>query len=292
MRQFVEYATLGIMLGAIYALIAIGYSLVFGVLGKLNLAHGDVFMSAPWIAVVLSAFLPLWLTISVGIAAAGLFGVLLYWIVFRKATDPNEQLGPAIGSQSFGLILAACGSYFAGGYTLQFPPIVRLPDFRIAEIQISAIQVVVLAVAISTMLIFHAIISRTKFGRAMRAISENETASLILGIKVRRIVIAVFALSSAMAGLAGILYSSRYGVVDPYFGFHMGLLGLVVMVMGGVGNIYGAMAGGMLLGLAQMLATGFLWSGAQQVVPWIILVLVLVLFPQGLFGGATVEQKV
>jgi branched-chain amino acid transport system permease protein len=292
MQQFIEYATLGIMLGAIYALIAIGYSLVFGVLGKLNLAHGDVFMSAPWIAVVLSAFLPLWLTVGIGIAAAGFLGVILYWVVFRKASDPNEQLGPAIGSQSFGLILAAAGSYFAGGYTLQFPPIVTLPDFRIAEVQISVVQIIVLVTAIVTMLLFHTVIRKTKLGRSMRAISENETTSLILGIKVRRIIIVVFVLSSAMAGLAGILYSSRYGVVDPYFGFHMGLIGLVVMVIGGVGNIYGSMAGGMLLGLAQMLATGFLWSGAQQVVPWIILVIVLVAFPAGLFGGRAIEEKV
>ncbi len=292
MQQLIEYATLGIMLGAIYALIAIGYSLVFGVLGKLNLAHGDVFMSAPWIAVVLSAVLPLWLTISIGVAAAGMLGILLYWIVFRSVSDPNEQLGPAIGSQSFGLILAAAGSYFAGGYTLQFPAVIKFPEMHLAGVQISMVQIVVLAIAIVLMIVFHTIIRKTKLGRSMRAISENENASLILGIKVRRVIITVFALSSAMAGLAGILYSWRYGVVDPYFGFHMGLIGLVVMVMGGVGNIYGAMVGGMLLGLAQMLATGFLWSGAQQVVPWIILVIVLVAFPSGLFGGRALEEKI
>lgn len=292
MQQFIEYATLGVMVGAIYALIAIGYSLVFGVLGKLNLAHGDVFMTAPWLAVVLTPFVPLWVAILLGIGAAAGLGVVLYWIVFRSASDPNEQLGPAIGSQSFGLILAAAGSFFAGGYTLQFPAIVTLPDLRLAGVQVSVVQIVVLAIAAALMVLFHAIVRTSKLGRAMRAISESESASLILGVKVRRVIIMVFALSSGMAGLAGVLYSWRYGVVDPYFGFHMGLIGLVVMVIGGVGNIYGAMAGGMVLGLAQMLATGFLWAGAQQVVPWIVLVLVLVVFPSGLFGGRALEEKI
>lgn len=292
MQQVLEYAALGIMLGAIYALLAIGYSLVFGILNKLNLAHGDIYMAGAFAAAYLAPIVPGWIALAAGIAFSAALGVLLYFVVFEPVRNKRELLGPAIGSQAFGLILAAVASYLAGGYSLQFPQLLHLPELHLGDIQISSVQVVVLAIAAIAMAAAQLVIQRTKVGREIRAIAESEDAARLLGINVRRVVVSVFALSSAIAGLAAVLYSLRYGVVDPYFGFQMGLIGLIVMVLGGVGNLLGAMVGGLLLGLIQMLAAGFLWPGAQQVVPWIVLVLVLVALPRGLFGGRLVQEKV
>jgi branched-chain amino acid transport system permease protein len=292
MEQVFEYAALGIMLGAIYALLAIGYSLVFGILNKLNLAHGDIYMAGAFVAAYLAPVLPGWLALIIGIGFSAGLGVLLYFIVFEPVRDKRELLGPAIGSQAFGLILAAVASYLAGGYSLQFPQLLRLPELHLGDVQISMVQILVLIIAAIAMAAAELTIRRTKVGREIQAIAESEDAARLLGVNVRRVVVSVFALSSAIAGLAAILYSLRYGVVDPYFGFQMGLIGLIVMVFGGIGNVPGAMVGGLLLGLIQMLAAGFLWPGAQQVVPWIVLVIVLVTLPRGLFGGRGIQEKV
>jgi branched-chain amino acid transport system permease protein len=292
MEQFISYSLLGIMLGAIYALLAIGYSLVFGVLFRLNLAHGDIFMSGAFVAAFLSSTVSLWFAIPIGIAAATALGILLYFVVFDPVKGSEEFLGPKIGSLAFGMILATTTGYFAGGYTLQFPQPVELQDIHVGDSQISSIQLLVLIIATFSMIGFQLLIRHTKFGRSMRAIAESETAARLLGVNVRSVIVTVFAVSSAGAGLAGILYAIRYGVVDPYFGFHMGLIGLIVMVMGGIGSVIGAMVAGILLGLIQMLATGFLWSGAQQVVPWIVLVLVLIVRPEGIFGSRSQEERV
>jgi branched-chain amino acid transport system permease protein len=292
LEQVLEYAALGIMLGAIYALLAVGYSLVFGVLNKLNLAHGDIYMSGAFAAAWFAPRLPGWLVVPIGILFSTALGVLLYLIVFRPVRDRRELLGPAIGSQAFGMVLSTVAAYLAGGYTLQFPTILRLPEIHYGDVQISSVQIVVLALALAAMLAFQLIVQHSRFGREMRTIAENEEAAHLLGINVQRVIIQVFALSSATAGLAAILYALRYGVVDPYAGFQMGLIGLIVMVLGGVGNIPGALCGGLLLGLIQMLAAGLLWPGAQQVVPWIVLVVVLVVLPRGLFGGRQIQEKV
>ena len=292
LEQAVEYAALGVMLGAIYALLAVGYSLVFGVLNKLNLAHGDIYMSGAFLAAWLSPRLPGWLVVPIGIMFSAALGVLLYLVVFRPVRDRRELLGPAIGSQAFGMVLSTVAAYLAGGYTLQFPAILRLPEIHFGNVQLSSVQVVVLVLALAAMLAFHLVVQHSRLGREMRTIAENEDAAHLLGINVQRVIISVFALSSATAGLAAILYALRYGVVDPYGGFQMGLIGLIVMVLGGIGNIPGALVGGLLLGVIQMLAAGLLWPGAQQVVPWIVLVIVLVVLPRGLFGGRRVLEKV
>jgi len=291
MEQVVSYAALGVMLGAIYALLAIGYTLVFGVLRILNLAHGDIFMVGAFVAAFMAPILAPWLAIPTGILVATFFGVALYFIVFEPTKSKEAEFGPAIGSLAFGLVLESVGGYLAGGYSLQFPALLRLPDLYVGKFQISTVQLVVLLIALAAMVTLNLITKRTKIGRSMRAIAESEQASRLLGINVRRVIVAVFALSSAGAGLAAVLYGLRYGVVDPYYGFHIGLIGLIVMVLGGIGNIIGAMVGGIVLGLVQMLATGLLWSGAQQVVPWIVLVVVLVLFPEGLLGQRHKEEK-
>lgn len=292
MEQFVNYAALGVMLGAIYALLAIGYSLVFGVLLRLNLAHGDIFMSGAFFAAYFMGTLPAWLAILGGVALSTVLGIVLYFVVFDPVRGSDELLGPKIGSLAFGMVLATVGGYLAGGYTLQFPNVVSIGDVPIGNVEIPGVQILVLLIAVFAMVAFHLGIQHTRFGRAMRAVAENENAARLLGINVRMVIVLVFAGSSAAAGIAGILYAIRYGVVDPYFGFHMGLIGLIVMVMGGIGSIFGAMVAGMLLGLIQMLATGFLWSGAQQVLPWIVLVLVLILRPEGLFGRRRQEERV
>jgi branched-chain amino acid transport system permease protein len=219
-------------------------------------------------------------------------GLILFFVVFDPVRHKKELLGPAIGSQAFGLILASVASYLAGGYSLQFPTMLRLPEIQVGSMRISSLQVGIAVCALVAMLAFDALVRHSRFGRSVRAIAENEDAARLLGINVRRESAVAFALSSGMAGLAAMLYSLRYGVVDPFFGFQIGLTGLVVMVLGGVGNVRGAMIGGVALGMIQMLATGLLWSGAQQVVPWIMLVIVLVFFPHGILGGRGIEEKV
>lgn len=276
----------GLMLGSMYSLIAIGYTLVFGLLNLLNLAHGDVFMFGGFIAlfVVTSAGLPLWAAFILSMVGTGILGLLVERICFRPLKG-QFHMAPVLSTLAFGIILVDVTRHIWGTEPVQLSTGVELLSIRIGDLLISAIQIVILVVAVGLMLLLDFLIRSTKLGAAMRAVAEQPTVARLLGIDVQRTIVLAFAISSALAGAAGILWALKLGMADPNVGFSLGLKSLAVMVIGGLGNVRGAMIGGLIVGMTEVLTSAYASAILANLVVWLILVLVLLLRPSGLFGS-------
>lgn len=275
----------GLMLGSTYALVAIGYSLVFGLLGLVNLAHGEIFMLGGFLGLALGVYLklPLLLTILGAMLGAGLLGLVLELVCFRRVKRINF-LAPALSSIGFGIIAREVMVNMVGSEPRVFPATVQLPDIHLGSVLVSSVQLLVFGAALLLMIGLTLLIKRTELGRAMRTVAENPSWGSLLGVNVTRVTMITFLISSALAGAAGILIGLRIGKISPFIGATVGLKGLAVMVIGGLGNINGAMVGGLLVGILEVLTSAYLGAVFADVVPWGFLIAVLVFKPSGLFG--------
>lgn len=276
----------GLMLGSTYALVAIGYSLVFGLLKLVNLAHGEIFMLGGFLGLALSVYLklPLLVTILGAMLGAGILGLVLELVCFRRVNHINF-LAPALSSIGFGIIAREAMVNLVGSEPKVFPATVQLPDIHIGPVLVSSVQLLVLGAALFLMVGLTLLVNRTELGRAMRTVAEDPSCGRLLGVNVTRVTMATFFISSALAGAAGILISLRIGGISPFIGATVGLKGLAVMVIGGLGNINGAMVGGLLVGILEVLTSAYLGAVFADVVPWGFLIAVLVFKPSGLFGA-------
>ena len=275
----------GLMLGSVYALIGIGYTLVFGVLRMLNLAHPYFFMLGPFVALMLmGAGMPplLALTLALGISAG--VGVLLYVIVFRPIPS-DRHLAGFVSSLSFGVILQVVMTNLYG--TLPKPFITRLPspDLHLGPVILSGIQLGSLVLSLLLMAGLWLVIQRTPFGRNIRAVAENERAASLLGIRVRRSVALVFVISAGLAALAGLMVALRFETIDTFMGDRFAFKALAVIIIGGIGDIRGAMLVGLSLGVADVLFQAYAPSGWSEAFVWIAMIATLVFLPEGLFGA-------
>lgn len=279
----------GLMLGSSYALIAIGYTLVFGVLNLLNLAHGDVFMFSGYIGLFLLAAteIPLWAAVLGAMLGAGLLSLLLELLCFRPANQWEFDLAPVLSTIGFGIMLQQIAIRIWGSEARPVPSGIQPVDFRVGPVLISSVQIASLGAALLLMLVLGVIISRTGFGRAMRAVSESSEVAELLGINTRRVVILTFLVSGLLAGAAGMLVTLRTGSVSPLIGLSIGLKGLAVMVIGGLGNFQGAVFAGLLLGLLEVMTIAYGSASYADLVVWGTLILVLLIKPTGLFGLRT-----
>lgn len=283
----------GLMLGSTYSLVAIGYSLVFGLLGLVNLAHGEVFMLGGFLGLVLSVYLklPLLLTILGVMLGTGIVGLVLELVCFRRIKRINF-LAPALSSIGFGIIAREVMVNMVGSEPKVFPDTVQLPDIQLGSVLISSVQLLAFGAALLLMIGLTLLVKRTELGRAMRTVAENPTCAKLLGVNVTKVTMATFLISSALAGAAGILIGLRIGKISPFIGATVGLKGLAVMVIGGLGNINGAMVGGLLVGVLEVLTSAYLGAVYADVVPWGFLILVLVFKPSGLFGTMANTDRV
>lgn len=276
----------GLMLGSMYSLIAIGYTLVFGLLNLLNLAHGEVFMFGGFIALfaLTSVALPLWAAFLLSIAGAGILGLAVERICFRPIKG-QSQMAPVLSTIAFGIILVDITRHIWGTEPVQLSTGIELVSIKVGDLLVSAIQIVILIVAIALMLLLDYLIRSTKLGAAMRAVAEQPTVARLLGVDVQRTVSMAFVISSALAGAAGILWALKLGMADPNVGFSLGLKSLAVMVIGGLGNVRGAMVGGLIVGMTEVLTSAYASAILANLVVWLILVLILLFRPSGLFGS-------
>jgi len=296
-----------IFIGSIYALFAVGYTLVFGVLDILNLAHSAVFMlgAAVTYTMVVNHGQPFWIACVVGIAAAALMGLVIEHVCLRplrrRGAPPISALISTIG---LALIIVAAveqgraGSFFSwlwvdGANSVSFPAnAVPNPTWKVAGLTLEASKVAIIPVTILLMLVLGYVIRFTQVGRGLRAVAENPRAARLMGIDVDRMITLTLVISSALGGLAGILFGLAIGDISPYIGRdNVEVRGLAVIVLGGLGSIPGAVAGGYLLGGIEVLALVALGSNARAGVAFAALFLVLVIRPQGLFG-ARLREKV
>jgi len=282
MQQLVN----GVMLGSTYALVAIGYSLVFGVLRLLHLAHGEVFMVGAFAglqAVLWWHFGPFGALIA-GLLGAALTGMVLELVGFRPIRRrANSHLAPVVSTLGIGLVIQELMTKYFGAEQTAFPSDIRGVVYDLGFITITASQLFILAAATISMIVLHQFVTRSRYGIAMRAVSENVRIASILGINVDTVILLTFAVASALAGVAGVLVGLNFGAISPYMGIDMGVKGMAVMLIGGLGSIYGAMAGGLILGVVEMLSVAYLESAYRDAFTFGLMILILIARPNGLF---------
>ena len=283
-----------IFIGSIYALFAVGYTLVFGVLDILNLAHQAVFMLAAFAALWLvgEAHLSLWVALPAAVALAGLAGLLLERVAFRPLRGrADSNISGLISSLAMATVFEAIALQLFGPDTSRFP-LGTFPDrvVRIGGASASLLQLCIVAVAVALMALLTLLIARTRLGRRLRAVAESPRAARILGIDVDRAIAAAFFLSSALGGAAGVLFGLAFNSISPDVGRSVELKGLAVIILGGMGSVTGAVVAGFALGLIEVFTVARFGSSFRDAVSFAVLFLVLLARPRGLFGQAAARE--
>ena len=277
----------GVVLGSMYALIAQGYTLVFGVLDKLNFAHGEIFMLGGFICVAsiaLGASLPI--AILVTAIIAGLLGLVVEFIGFRKFQSPDAHLTAALSSFAIGLVIIDLSQKIWGAESVAvtLPGTLQTAAVSIGGLRIVVLRLAILVISLLLMLALYVVVTRSSLGRRIRAVAESPTKAALFGINVTRINQQVFFVASMMAGLAGLALALRTGYASSDVGFTFGLKALAIMAIGGMGDLRGALIGGLLIGVLEALA--FHWGVGQlaDVFVWLLMIVILLMRPSGLFG--------
>ena len=277
----------GVVLGSMYALIAQGYTLVFGVLDKLNFAHGEIFMLGGFICVAsiaLGASLPI--AILVTAIIAGLLGLVVEFIGFRKFQSHDAHLTAALSSFAIGLVIIDVSQKIWGAESVAvtLPGTLQTAAVSIGGLRIVVLRLAILVISLLLMLSLYVVVTRSSLGRRIRAVAESPTKAALFGINVTRINQQVFFVASMMAGLAGLALALRTGYASSDVGFTFGLKALAIMAIGGMGDLRGALIGGLLIGVLEALA--FHWGVGQlaDVFVWLLMIVILLMRPSGLFG--------
>ncbi|MBY0472171.1 branched-chain amino acid ABC transporter permease [bacterium] len=300
MTEFVQHIVNGISLGSIYALIALGYTLVFGILQLINFAHGDVFMLGAFIGLYSSKFfgfdqnpslgaLVLIMGISmIGCAAIGYCIERLAYRPLRRAPRINVLI-TAVGVSLF---LEFAGQLFLGADPKFFPQIYQPAggDMGAGALKVNPLQVMVLVISLALMTALQYVVFKTRLGRAMRAVSFNHEYASLMGIPTDRVISYTFMLGSALAGAAGVLVGLIYPKIEPLMGVLPGLKAFVAAVLGGIGNVTGAVVGAITLGLAESLVVGYWAPTYRDALAFAVLIVILLIKPAGLFGTGRTEK--
>lgn len=298
--QFIQQLINGITIGAFYVLVAMGYTMVYGVLRLINFAHGDMFMwgayvgltvltgllsfvaqGSPWLAV------PAVIIVTVTIA---LVGVLVERIAYRPLRDAG-RLAPVISALGVAFILQSLARNVFGASYKTYPPGSSLRGgFSLGGARVGTMQIVVLVICFLLMAALYLFVQRTRIGTAMRAVSLNHDVSRLMGIDVNRIIAIVFLIGPGLGGAAGMIVALYYGSFDFTLGWVFGLKAFIAAILGGIGNIPGAMLGGMLLGITETLGAGYFSPQWKDVIAYILLILILIFRPTGLLGERVAEK--
>ena len=284
----------GLFLGSIYALFALGYTLVFGVLDILNLAHAAVFMLASFVALTLvgSAHLPILIALPLAVIAAGVLGVILERVAFRPLRGrADSNISGLISSLAMATVFQAVALQIWGPNVARFP-LGTVPDRPLAFLGgvISSLQIMIIAVALVLFLSLTWLVKRTRLGRQMRAVAESPRAARILGVNVDRVIAASFFISSALGGAAGVLFGLAFNAIQYDMGRSVELKGLAVIILGGMGSMVGAVVAGFALGLCEVFVVAHLGGSWRDAISFSALFLILLLRPRGLLGAATLRE--
>lgn len=291
MSSFFSYLITGISLGSIYALIALGYTMVYGIAKMLNFAHGDVIMIGGYMTFVVgqSLGLPVWATILFGIAVCTLLGVTIEKIAYKplRSATSLAVLITAIGVSYFLQNAALLGFGSAARTTTSVVPKFSLP---LGDIRVSGETVVTIAVSVLIMVGLTLFVNYTKSGKAMRAVSEDRGAAQLMGINVNATISLTFAIGSALAGVAAVLLCSTYTQLSPYTGAMPGIKAFTAAVFGGIGSIPGAMIGGIVLGVIENLSKAYISTQLSDAIVFAVLIVVLLVKPTGIMGKKISEK--
>jgi len=297
----------GIILGSVYALIALGYTMVYGILGLINFAHGELTMMGAMIAItvvntLLAAFhlpplIALGSAVCVTVPVCMLLGMGIERVAYRPLRNA-PKLAPLITAIGVSIVLQNAAMMIWGRGYQRFPDILPSASFSFLGATLTPVKLAIVLLSVVTLTGLWFLVNRTKLGRAMRATAQNPAVAQLMGVNINKVIAATFAIGSALGALAGMMVAANYGQADPYMGFMLGLKAFSAAVLGGIGNLAGAVVGGLLLGLIESLGAGYLstltggvlGSNYQDIFAFLVLITVLVLRPSGLLGERTVER--
>jgi len=290
--MFYQQLINGLMLGASYSLVAIGYTLIFGVLNLLYFSHGEVFMVGAFVGLFLVSYAGtnIYVALLGAMIVCAILGALAFFVAVRPVPK-DRPLAPLISTIGLTIILQNLAIYVFGGQQFSFPETIHQALYHIGPVTVSSVQLFILGVAIALMVALWLFIERTKLGRAMRAVAENHETAALLGVNVNRVVLITFIIGSGIAGVAGVLDGLKNSSVSPFMGLGAAVKGLIVMLLGGLGNVPGAMIAGLLLGTIEILSAAYIGTTERDFFSFLILILILLYRPTGLFGTRTAEQR-
>ena len=308
METFIQQLLNGLVLGSMYALVALGYTMVYGVLNLINFAHGDVLMIGAMIGLTilqllegyvpgLPGYVQLALAILGAIPVTMLVNILIERIAYRRLRNA-PRLAPLITAIGISILLQTFAMMIWGRSPLPFPQLLSSEPIMMGGAMISQTQVLLLVLAALAMGGLVLLVERTRMGRAMRAVAENPRVAGLMGVDSNRVIVATFAIGAALAAVAGVMWGANYASITFTMGVLPGLKAFCAAVLGGIGNIYGAMLGGLLLGIIEALGAGyigdltggFLGSHYQDIFAFVVLILVLTLRPSGIMGERVADR--
>ncbi len=299
MTEFLQQLVNGVTWGSVYALIALGYTMVYGILRLINFAHGDIYMLGAFVGLYASRWLRAGQDPSPGKALLVLLTSMLVcsvigMLIERFAYKPvrrSPRLSALITAIGISLLLENGGVLVFGADPKFFPQVI--PSHRIPiglGVALSNQQLIVLVVSLVLMVLLRVLVMYTRVGKAMQAVSHNHTAAALMGISVDRIITFTFMIGSALAAAAGVLVALQSPKIEPYMGIMPGLKAFVAAVLGGIGNIPGAVVGGLVMGVAEVLVTGYLSPTYRDAIAFVLLIVILLVRPAGIFGKAVSEK--
>ncbi|UFJ39125.1 branched-chain amino acid ABC transporter permease [Brevibacillus humidisoli] len=277
----------GLTVGSTYSLIAIGYTLIFGVLGIINMAHGQIFIFGSLVGLYLitEVEMPLGIAFLTAIIVSAVLGLILEYTALRPLRKKNvPHLASLISTIGFAILVEEAMHKLFGADSRAVPVSLGSEMYDLGVVQVRGVDLIILTVSLVLMFVLHFWINRTKMGKAIRATAENNETASILGINTNMVIVATVVIASALGGVAGSLIGLAYSALIPSMGLNLGFKGLAVLILGGVGSITGAMVCGILLGIAEVFSVAYGDSSYRDAVAFGLIILILLFRPQGLFG--------
>lgn len=281
----------GLTIGMIYALIALGYTMVYGILKIVNFAHGDIFMMGSFFGLIMVRFFEL--PFFVAFTLAALFTAILGIVIEKLAYRPlrfTDRIVPLISAMGVSIFLSNLAQKIWGTEVHTFPKVMQMKTYTIGSITLSTIQILIIILSLVLMLGLHFFVTKTRTGTAMRATSMSITNATLMGINTNLIIMITFAIGSALAAAAGNLVGIYYDSVYPTMGYTAGLKAFTAAVLGGIGSIPGAVLGGLILGVAENLGVAIIASQYKDIIAFTILILVLIIRPTGILGKKEINK--
>ncbi len=289
--EWIQQLVNGVSLGSIYALIALGYTMVYGIIKLINFAHGDVFMLGAFIGFYAIArwemhFIP---ALILAMVLCAVIGVIIERVAYKRLRNAT-RIAALITAIGVSLLIEYTVIFFRGASPEAYPTVIENKTIEILGAQISVQAIIILVISLVLMLLLQFIVHQTKIGKAMRAVSHDADAARLMGINVDNTISATFAIGSALAGAAGVIFGIYYTRIEPLMGVLPGLKAFVAAVLGGIGVIPGAMVGGLLLGVVETVVSALGYSLWRDAAAFVILIVILILRPAGIFGKNAREK--